>query len=197
LCTRTRSFGVEDQDAVLDRVEHDLPLAQALLLDLAGGVAEHGEGLDHAGDLVASTRGRQRGTQVAPGDRAHAPAERRQPRHEATVDVQPRERHQQGDGEAADGDAGHGRPVVDRPLAIDGGLELLAQLDREHVERLGQACQGPVGEDGPLDQPVEVGLGLSRRAPRPARAPAQPGRRRRPEPRPRAGPPHAPHPTRR
>ena len=63
--------GVEDQHAVVDRVEHHLPLAQALLLDLDRGVAEAAQRLRHPADLVAARRG-QGCAQVAAGDRQHA-----------------------------------------------------------------------------------------------------------------------------
>ena len=63
--------GVEDQDAVLDRVEDDLPLAQPLLLDLDRGVAEDAQRLGHPADLVAA-RGRQGRLELAARDPQHA-----------------------------------------------------------------------------------------------------------------------------
>ena len=53
-----------------------LDLAQALVLDLDRGVAEHGQRPRHLGDLVLAAGRWQRHAQVAAGDRQHAAAER-------------------------------------------------------------------------------------------------------------------------
>ena len=80
---------VEDQDAIVDRVEDDLPLAQVHLFDLDLGVAKAAKGLGHPGDLVAAVRGRQGGSEIAAGDRQHAVTERAEAGTQAAADVQP------------------------------------------------------------------------------------------------------------
>ena len=48
-----------------------------------------------------------------------------------TAHVPPGESHEQQQGQAADGDTGDDRPVVDLALPVDRSLQLLTQLDRE------------------------------------------------------------------
>ena len=76
----------------LDRIDQPLArfghLAQVLVLDLDGGVAEKPERLGHAADLVAACEG-QRRPEVAAGDGEHAVAQPRQAGEQAAVDIQP------------------------------------------------------------------------------------------------------------
>ena len=121
--------GIEDQHAVFDRIQNDLPLAQVLVLDLHGGVAKYPERLGHLADLVAAGL-RQRGAELAAGDRQHAVAERRQPADQAPSDVAPddqrraqkAERHHADQHENARplrcANVGLGQPDV-RPRTID------------------------------------------------------------------------------
>ncbi len=148
---------VQDQDAVVDRVEHDLPLAQCLLLDLARGRPEHGERVDHLADLVRSAALRQLAPQVALGDRPHARAERQEPLREAAVNEQPGEGYEDEDGEAADRDRRLHRTIVNARFAVDSVLQVQPQADDEAAERLIERDQCPVGPDRPLEQGVEVG----------------------------------------
>ena len=109
------------------------------------------------GDLVVALGRGQRGAQIAAGNGQHAVTQRRQPRHQVAIYVEPGESHQQRQRQAADGDAGDDRPVVDLTLPVDRGLKLLAQLDRQAVQCLRQCRQRFVGEDRALDQPIEIG----------------------------------------
>ena len=49
-----RELRVENQHAVFDRIQHHLPFAQILVLDLHGGIAKHAERIRHPADFVVA-----------------------------------------------------------------------------------------------------------------------------------------------
>ena len=80
--------------------------------------------------------------QIAPADAGRAllqgPDRARQTAH-----VPPGESHEQQQGQTADRDTGDDRPVVDLALPVDRSLKLLAQLDRERIQRFRQGRPKP------------------------------------------------------
>ena len=95
---------LEHHDAVVDRLEQRVQVAQVLLLDLDRGVAEHRERLRHAADLVVPASGRQWRAEVAAGDREHAVAERGEPGDQVAPDVQPDDQARAGEAQHDDRD---------------------------------------------------------------------------------------------
>ena len=85
-------LGVEDQDAIVDRVEHDLALPQPLLLDLDRGVAKDPQRLGHPADFVAAGGG-QRCPEITACDPPHAEGQRLEPAYQVAVDIEPHDQH--------------------------------------------------------------------------------------------------------
>jgi hypothetical protein len=87
--------GVEQGEALLDAFDGIvqpaagiLDFSQICLLDLDGGVSEHGQRLGHPADLVDAWC-RERHVQVAVGDGQHAAAESFQPGDHIALNVEP------------------------------------------------------------------------------------------------------------
>ena len=83
--------------------------AQIFFFDLDGGIAENDQSLCHAADFVTAAGFGQRRSEVAPGDRQHAVAERGKPGNQVSTDIEPHD-EQRAD-EAHDDDADQNVPV--------------------------------------------------------------------------------------
>ena len=157
-------IGLEHQHAVVDGLEQRVQLAQVLLLDLDRGVAEHGERVGHAADLVAPG-GRQRRAQIAAGDRQHAVAQRTQARDQVAIDVAPYDqaRAEQAQQHHAD-QHGRAEPLRAKRFPV-GGVDVLVDGADQPIERVADlARQADILRKQPLRLADDASA--PRRAPR-------------------------------